>query len=481
MVDRLVVDLTENGQVSVSAWREGEVTPSPVGEPHTTQPPLDPAALEDLRWYVEDYLRVPYGVYEERGPRVAERIRGWGQALFEALFAPQPVRMAYAGLRAREDTELLVRSASPEWLGLPWELVWDPDRPAPLALEFAGVSRMLPAATAPQARAASGERLRVLMVIARPQGLKDVGYRMVARPLLERLEAVRGQVDLEVLRPPTFEVFQRTIRDAATAGEPYQIVHFDGHGVLAGRPRGGGLGSAVQFGADPAAGLLLFEAEGGGDDQVSAGAFATVVREGGVPVVVLNACQSGALGEQTEAAIATRLLQDGAASVVAMGYSVYVVAAAEFMAAFYEALFAGHSIGEAVTAGRRRLFRRQERPSPKGPLPLQDWMVPVHYLQRDITFPTCNHRPRHGGGSYLWTLFWTSCATAHRTGTAGAMCWPRSASSSAATTCSTSWSWPPGCSGWWWSTAVGGPVRPSWPRRSAAGCGTPAAWTTPKG
>jgi tetratricopeptide (TPR) repeat protein len=387
MADRLVVDLTENGQVSVSSWREGELTPSPVGEPHTIQQPLDKAALEDLRWYVEDYLRVPYGVYEERGPQVAGQIRGWGQALFEALFAPQQAHMAYAGLRAREDTELLVRSMSPEWLSLPWELVWDPDRPAPLALEFAGVSRMLPSATAPQARAASGKRLRVLMVIARPQGLEDVGYRMVARPLLERLEAVRGQVDLEVLRPPTFEVFQRTVREAANAGEPYQIVHFDGHGVLAGRRRGGGLGGPLQYGVDPTAGLLLFEAEGGGEDRVSAAAFARVVREGGVPVVVLNACQSGALGEQTEAAIATRLLQDGAASVVAMGYSVYVVAAAEFMAAFYEALFASDSIGAAVTAGRQRMFDRQERPSPKGPMRLQDWMVPVHYLQRDLRFP----------------------------------------------------------------------------------------------
>ena len=150
----------------------------------------------------------------------------------------------------------------------------------------------------------------------------------------------------------------------------------------------------MQFGADPATGLLLFEEPGGGEDRVSAGAFATVVREGQVPVVVLNACQSGALGEQTEAAVATRLLQDGAGSVVAMGYSVYAVAAAEFMAAFYEALFAGRSIGEAVTAGRRRMFQRQERPSPKGPLALQDWMVPVHYLRRDLRFPNLQPPPQ---------------------------------------------------------------------------------------
>ena len=41
--------------------------------------------------------------------------------------------------------------------------------------------------------------------------------------------------------------------------------------------------------------------------------------------------------------MATRLLEAGAAAVVAMGYSVYAVAAAEFMAAFYEALFRSYS------------------------------------------------------------------------------------------------------------------------------------------
>ena len=54
-----------------------------------------------------------------------------------------------------------------------------------------------------------GGRLRVLMVISRPAGTADVGYQMVARPLLERLEAVRGEVDLTVLRPPTFEALRR--------------------------------------------------------------------------------------------------------------------------------------------------------------------------------------------------------------------------------------------------------------------------------
>jgi tetratricopeptide (TPR) repeat protein len=66
---------------------------------------------------------------------------------------------------------------------------------------------------------------------------------------------------------------------------------------------------------------------------------------------------------------------------------VYAVAAAEFMAAFYERLFAGDTVSTAVTAGRQRLFRHNVRPSPKGNLPLADWMVPVHYLRREVRFP----------------------------------------------------------------------------------------------
>jgi tetratricopeptide (TPR) repeat protein len=123
------------------------------------------------------------------------------------------------------------------------------------------------------------------------------------------------------------------------------------------------------------------------------------VNQAAVPLVVLNACRSGMLGEAAvEAAVATRLLEGGAASVVAMGYSVYAVAAAEFMAEFYEALFAGRTVSEAVAAGRQRLYRRKERPSPKGMLPLEDWIVPVHYLRSAVNFPTLKQTQSRGTG-----------------------------------------------------------------------------------
>ena len=390
MADRLFVDLTADGRVSVSTWLEDELPGGVAGEPGALAWPLDADALEELRWYLEDYLRAPFGAYEDRGPGVAARLARWGQTVFEAVFGPGLARDAYQRMRARPaGVQVVFRSGSAGWLGLPWELMRDPGRELPLALDagVAGIDRSLPAAELGAAFDVPGSgRLRVLMVISRPSGAADVGFRMIARPLLERLEAVRGRVELVVLRPPTLDALAEALQEAAETGEPFQVVHFDGHGVLAGR-RSAGSGAPGMY-QDPAPeGTLVFQAADGGRDPVPASRVAQVLAGARVPVVVLNACQSGAVGKELEAAVATRLLRGGAASVVAMAYNVYAVAAAEFMAAFYERLFAGDPVSAAVTAGRQRLFVHPGRPSPKGMLPLADWVVPVHYLRREVRFP----------------------------------------------------------------------------------------------
>ena len=101
------------------------------------------------------------------------------------------------------------------------------------------------------------------MVISRPAGTGDVGYQMVARPLLERLEAVRGQVDLTVPRP-------RDVQGAAPGGDAGSRGRgtvprgdFDGHGAMPDRWVGGvARGRAMTD--SPGEGLLAFELPGGG-------------------------------------------------------------------------------------------------------------------------------------------------------------------------------------------------------------------------
>jgi len=389
LADRLLVDLdagdqSADNQAAVLSWPDGGL-PEEVSRAPLTWP-LGETDLEDLRWYLEDYLLAPFGVWEDRGPAVQEKLAEWGDQVFGSVFSGGPARDAYQ--RARDKgLEVVFRSAEPDLLALPWELMRD--GAGPVSIGKGGISRSLPVADSAETLEVPGGRLRVLMVISRPAGTSDVGYQMVARPLLERLAAVRGEVDLSVLRPPTFDALKGALASAAASGEPFHMVHFDGHGVMPGRSADGGAGAggrpAMLAGAGE--GVLAFEKPGGGSDHVGAPRVAAVLAEGKVPVVVLNACQSGAVGKDLEASVATALLHAGCAAVVAMAYSVYAVAAAEFMAAFYEALFTGSTVGQAVTAGRKQLSSHDGRPSPKGDMPLADWLVPVHYLRKDVRFP----------------------------------------------------------------------------------------------
>ena len=375
---RVVVDFSTDGRVSVATWIAGES--SATGDQASFEWPLDDSALEDLRWYLEDYLRAPFGVYAERGPQIQTRLKQWGEELFAAVFGSDPGREVYMQIRARNvPFELVFRSATRELFELPWELIRDPARPIPLALELAGISRSQPLAPSVGTVPVPGGRLRILMVISRPEGLQDVNYRMVALPLLRRLKAVRGPIDLVVLRPPTLNALNEVLTAAVRAGRPFQVVHFDGHGVSSQR--------ANDRSGNSSEGSLVFQLPDGGADPVPFSLVAEVLGTARVPVVVLNSCGSGGEGRDLEASVATRLLAGGAASVVAMNYSVYAVAAAEFMAAFYERLFAGDTVVEAVTAGRQRLSMQNRRPSPKGEMALEDWMVPVHYLSRSVSFP----------------------------------------------------------------------------------------------
>lgn len=367
MGNRLIIREVEAGRVSVELWRAGQALPEPAGEPAPFSSPLDAAAREDLRWYLEDYLQAPYAVYQERGQSIADTLDHWGEALFATLFAAGKPSGAYT--KAREGAglaEVVIQSGSAAFLALPWELLKDPARDRPIALDIDAFDRTLPAeGDSADVQTAAGEALRVLMVIARPGGVQDVGYQMIARPLLERLEPVSGRVELHVLRPPTLDHLEASLQAAQDEGRPFQIVHFDGHGVFGKAPPSGGAMPASMYKSPAEQGYVVFETAAGGDHAVAADDFAAVLKQARVPLVILNACQSGAMGEAAEAAVATRLLHDGAAAVVAMGYSVYAVAAAEFMAAFYETLFAGRTVSDAVGAGRRRLKLRPERPSPR--------------------------------------------------------------------------------------------------------------------
>ncbi|HEY2290579.1 MAG TPA: CHAT domain-containing protein [Thermoanaerobaculia bacterium] len=214
-------------------------------------------------------------------------------------------------------------------------------------------------------------------------------FRSVAGQLIRGLsQANREAYDLDVLRPPTFEQLGKVLRQSHREGQPYHVVHFDGHGTYMEIKKPGSLGAGKR-------GYLWFEnpALHGNGERVDGTSLGQLLSATGVPVLVLNACRSAhtepaaepgaADGSHSQiqafGSLAQEVMDAGVAGVVAMRYNVYVVTAAQLMAELYASLVRGTKLGEAVTLARKNLADNPLREVIYAPLPLQDWMVPVVY------------------------------------------------------------------------------------------------------
>ena len=378
-----------NGKVQIE-WKSGSVgtrsCPKPI-------PFTDPLSVEDrkaLRWYLEEYLQFPYGAERFKAERVEKKMKEWGKSIFEQIFAkcdfdPDPRSLYQEAVRAGlENCELCITSEDASFLNIPWELIYDPTQgKGYLAFNLAGLYRHRTGHKIEAPSAVSGDAdapFRILLVIARPYRERDVPLGMVARPMLKVLRAQR-QIEVEILRPPTFDELQRRLNDRRGY---YNLVHFDGHGEFAQPPDS----SLTRFGVSTGAGHLVFENEDGSPHFVSASELGQVLASAHVPLFVLNACQSAIEGaEDPFSSIASQLIATGAKGVVAMSYSVYAITAARFMQRFYEQLISHASLSEAVAAARRMLWTKRDHETSAGKIELLDWMVPVLYQQEYNVVP----------------------------------------------------------------------------------------------
>lgn len=362
---------------------------------------------EQIRWYLEDYLLHPH----EPAPKIAQSIEARmnviGESLFEATFqGNDDARDLWAQLRDRlNDARVEISTGVAHASTIPWELLRDKRTGQALALgarEFVRVQSQ----TARKPRLVKPEtdsRVRILLVICRPDGPQDVPFRSVAGRLVKGLtDEGRERVKLDVLRPPTYSRLAEVLRDAKEQGLPYHVLHFDGHGLYADAEE---LSKGIHFDSQilrgPASGLhgwLAFEKEDGNDgfEPVGGDVLGELMFNTDVPVLILNACRS-AFAEQNNGAetpdpeaqdshqhmvraygsLAQEVVDQGVAGVVAMRYSVYVVTAAQFIGDFYKVLTTGASLGQAATRGRKALKDSPARHVGPRPISLQDWPVPV--------------------------------------------------------------------------------------------------------
>jgi len=357
--------------------------------------------LPELRWYLEDYLQAPYGVYPQLAECVARTMQVWGAEVFDTLFTGY-ARDWYQDAKRQnfEGFRIKITSDSPEVMSWPWEALYSGDD-GWLALRCC-IDRQLSSISDPPPLTVTPaqESIHILYVIPRPYGENDVSYNVLANSLVGYISKNNLPVTVDILRPPTFDQLRKVLYDHPGY---YHIVHFDGHG---------GYGAVMDTPAGnlyaAPEGQLVFESDSGEPDPVDTRLLAQLLAEYNIPFMVMNACQSGMIDGQAQdlfASVAAGLLKAGVRSVVAMGYSLYVSGAREFIPAFYERLFSTGKVSEAVRAGRGKMLRQSARDCIVGKLPLQDWVVPVLYQQlpsESAVLPKL--RPAEGSGEETSTL-----------------------------------------------------------------------------
>lgn len=360
---------------------------------------------EELRWYMEDYLQVAAAVEEVQVRQVEECMRRRGEELYDKVLAGNRDTQAiwFAVREQLADLRIEITTGVAEAASIPWELMRDPQSDSAIALRvqsFVRVQSNPNIGFVPVPPADEG-RVRLLYVVCRPGGRNDVELRAVANRLLQDLGPDLARFEITALRPPTFEQLQKVLTDAKAAGRPYHIVHFDGHGVYADLSKTKLADwlkaiNVLTLGGEAKGkhGYLLFEYPGSRENMrpVAGEELGKLLHDGGVPVLVLNACQSAtheAVGGTKPTAdnvhdevraigsLAQAVINQGIPAVLGMRYSVYVVTAAQYIGQLYAALAKGRSFGEAASEGRKHLALNPDRWVGLQPRPLQDWLVPV--------------------------------------------------------------------------------------------------------
>lgn len=205
----------------------------------------------------------------------------------------------------------------------------------------------------------SGERMKVLLVIASPADLKAAAgldeIPAAARARLKGLLTSLGKVDVVCLEtgakePPTLA----NIKEKLDSG--FDVVHFLCHGVTR-----------------PAGSFLYLEAEGGGVDAVPAGRLVAELADKRGPVMYFfAACETAVQHDTALVSLGVEVVKGcGPRVVVAMAERVSTATALDFTKHFYRRLLAH---GDADLAGNEARSNVKSRP---------DWSAPVVYTRVD--------------------------------------------------------------------------------------------------
>lgn len=200
---------------------------------------IESLALEEFRWYIEDYARKdPFALERARSAKLS--LDSYGSSLADAVCCSDDVCADLLDsdlvilLNVGEDCPLEISR-------IHWELLenldfWTRVRPRKVSVLRIVTSKKPNNATLrspniPQERL--GQQ-RILAVSARSNQKDDIPHRLITRPILDVVREKQCQTiappTLEIVRPGTFEALVAVL-ESHDVGY-FDVVHFDVHGFV---------------------------------------------------------------------------------------------------------------------------------------------------------------------------------------------------------------------------------------------------------
>jgi len=363
-----IIHLPQTGDIHISIEQDGE---------HKSTPQvaftgfLDPQLSTEMEWYFGQYLDDPFGPSKERAQTMEQGLRNLGRLLFEATFgSSDEARSSYATAceAGLTNYQLEVISDDSAFLGLPWELLNEPEigylasRLSSL-IRLAGIRAAGTDGLAAFSQPLPTDQLNLLMVSPRADG--ESARASLAIETLKALDALNIQVQVDFLRPASLSALSERLTESPNH---YHLVHFDA--ITSSSP-----------------GEIDLDDGGGTFVSVSAAQVGEALTQGGVPLALLNAADNHSNHSQASNDIAIGLASSRVPVSVTVPFPLTGPARELFLQNFYQALVKGQDAGMAVASARSALMDNPHRPSPAGKQIFWDWIGPTVWQSYAYTPP----------------------------------------------------------------------------------------------
>jgi hypothetical protein len=145
----------------------------------------DKTLLENLKWYLEEYLDSPIDPYHLRAYKTQDTLRKWGHECFNTLFTGDAkIWYTLARQSGLKNLKLEIVCDNPVILAWPWEVLYSEDDEF-IALKCC-IERQLHNVSNIRSFATPlpNKQLNILYIVARPYSENDIDFQTLAQPLI---------------------------------------------------------------------------------------------------------------------------------------------------------------------------------------------------------------------------------------------------------------------------------------------------------